>query len=120
MFLNPQFRYPPLRNMKIEGTHEVRAKRERVYQALVDPEVLKRCIPGCERLERTAENTFQRFDVDNSEELAGGFPKTREELFRYRGIILGSVDASLCIRSPSSRCREERDGGIMRNSPSQT
>jgi carbon monoxide dehydrogenase subunit G len=44
--------------MKIEGTHEVRAKRERVYQALIDPEVLKRCIPGCERLERTAENAY--------------------------------------------------------------
>ena len=27
-------------------------------------------------------------------ELAGGFPKTREELFRYQGIVLGSVEAS--------------------------
>src|ERR1043165_5256490 len=44
--------------MKLEGTHELRAKRERVYQALVDPEVLKRCIPGCERLEQTAENAY--------------------------------------------------------------
>jgi uncharacterized protein len=44
--------------MKIEGTHELRAKRERVYQALTDPEVLKRCIPGCERLEQTAENVY--------------------------------------------------------------
>ena len=46
-------------------------------------------------LQRTAENTYQRYDVDNGEELAGGFPKSREELFRYRGIVLGSVDASL-------------------------
>ncbi|HEX8843567.1 MAG TPA: carbon monoxide dehydrogenase subunit G [Pyrinomonadaceae bacterium] len=44
--------------MKIEGTHELRAKRERVYQALTDPEVLKRCIPGCERLEKTDENAY--------------------------------------------------------------
>jgi len=44
--------------MKIEGTHELRAKRERVYQVLIDPEVLKRCIPGCERLENTGENTY--------------------------------------------------------------
>lgn len=44
--------------MKIEGTHELRAKRERVYQVLTDPEVLKRCIPGCERLEKTGENTY--------------------------------------------------------------
>ena len=44
--------------MKLEGTHQLNAPRERVYQCLVDPEVLQRCIPGCERLEKTAENTF--------------------------------------------------------------
>jgi uncharacterized protein len=44
--------------MKIEGTHELRAKRERVYQVLTDPEVLRRCIPGCERLEQTGENAY--------------------------------------------------------------
>ena len=44
--------------MKIEGTHELSAKRERVFRALTDPEVLKRCIPGCERLEKTGENAY--------------------------------------------------------------
>jgi uncharacterized protein len=44
--------------VKLEGTHELEATRERVYQSLVNPEVLQRCIPGCERLERTGENTF--------------------------------------------------------------
>ena len=44
--------------MKIEGTHVLRAKRERVYQALTDAEVLQRCIPGCERLEKSGENTY--------------------------------------------------------------
>src|SRR5215813_15564 len=44
--------------MKIEGTHEVRAARERVFQALIDPVVLQRCIPGCEKLEKIGENSF--------------------------------------------------------------
>jgi carbon monoxide dehydrogenase subunit G len=44
--------------MMIEGTHELSATRERVFQKLVDPEVLERCIPGCERLELTGENTY--------------------------------------------------------------
>jgi carbon monoxide dehydrogenase subunit G len=44
--------------MKIEGTYEVNSTPERVFQCLIDPEVLKRCIPGCERLERTDENTY--------------------------------------------------------------
>src|ERR1044072_4934472 len=44
--------------MKLEGTHQIQAPRERVYQLLTNPEVLKRCIPGCERLEQTGENTY--------------------------------------------------------------
>ena len=44
--------------MKIEGTHELNAPRERVYALLTDPEVLRRCIPGCESLEKTEENTY--------------------------------------------------------------
>jgi len=67
-------------------------------------------------LQRTAENTFQRFDVDNGEELAGGFPKTREELFRYRGIILGSVDASLFTRDQLQMLADfvgVRGGGLL-------
>ncbi|HEV3469658.1 MAG TPA: carbon monoxide dehydrogenase subunit G [Pyrinomonadaceae bacterium] len=44
--------------MKIEGTHELRAGRERVWRALTDPEVLRRCLPGCERLEQTGENAY--------------------------------------------------------------
>jgi uncharacterized protein len=44
--------------VKLEGSHQLDAPRERVYQCLINPEVLQRCIPGCERLEKTAENTF--------------------------------------------------------------
>jgi uncharacterized membrane protein len=44
-------------------------------------------------LQRTADNKFLRVGVDGPDELAGGFPKTREELFKYRGLVLGSVEA---------------------------
>jgi carbon monoxide dehydrogenase subunit G len=44
--------------MKIEGSHPVKASRERVYQSLIDPAVLQRCIPGCEKLERTSEDAY--------------------------------------------------------------
>ena len=43
---------------------------------------------------RSAKDKFLRLSVDDSVELATGFPKTREELFAYRGIIIGSVEAS--------------------------
>ena len=44
--------------MKLEGTHQLHASRVRVYALLTNPEVLKRCIPGCERLEETGPNTY--------------------------------------------------------------
>jgi carbon monoxide dehydrogenase subunit G len=44
--------------MKIEGTHELQAEPQRVYDTLIDPIVLQRCIPGCERLEKTGENSY--------------------------------------------------------------
>ena len=44
--------------MKIEGTHKIQAPRERVFQALTDPAILQKCIPGCEELQKTAENQY--------------------------------------------------------------
>ena len=44
--------------MKIEGTQELHAPRERVYAALTDPQVLQRCIPGCESLEKTGDDSY--------------------------------------------------------------
>ncbi len=45
-------------------------------------------------LQRTAEGKFLRLNVDSGAELAGGFPKTRAELYRYRAVILGNIEAS--------------------------
>jgi carbon monoxide dehydrogenase subunit G len=45
--------------MKIQGEHTFEAPRERVWKALLDPEILARTLPGCERLERTGENEFR-------------------------------------------------------------
>jgi hypothetical protein len=67
-------------------------------------------------LQRTADNKFLRLDVDNGEELAAGFPKTREELFRYRAVILGSVDASFFTRDQLQMLADFvslRGGGLL-------
>jgi len=45
-------------------------------------------------LMRSAERKFLRLGVQDSLELLGGFPTTREELYQYRAIILGSIEAS--------------------------
>ena len=45
-------------------------------------------------LQRTAENKFFRRNLDDPLELVEGFPTSREDLYRYRALILGSVEAS--------------------------
>ena len=45
-------------------------------------------------LQRTADNKYLRLGVEGGDELVAGFPRTREELFAFRGVILGSVEAS--------------------------
>ncbi len=45
-------------------------------------------------LQRTAENKFFRRNLDDPLELVEGFPTTREDLYRYRALVLGSVEAS--------------------------
>ncbi len=67
-------------------------------------------------LQRTAENKFLRLDVDHPEELAAGFPKTREELFGYRGVVLGSIEASYFTHDQLRMLAEfvrDRGGGLL-------
>ncbi len=45
-------------------------------------------------LQRTAENKFFRRNLDDPLELVEGFPTTREDLYRYRALVLGSIEAS--------------------------
>lgn len=45
--------------MDISGEHRIAAAREAVWKALNDPEVLERCIPGCESLQRVADNEYR-------------------------------------------------------------
>ncbi len=44
--------------MKISGHNTIPFPVEKVWDALLDPAVLVRTIPGCERLETTGENTY--------------------------------------------------------------
>ena len=44
--------------MDITGEHRVPLPREAVFEALNDPEVLGRCIPGCQSLERAGEHEY--------------------------------------------------------------
>ena len=67
-------------------------------------------------LQRTAPDKFLRLDVDGSTELQEGFPKTREELFRYQGLVLGSVEAGFFTHDQLVMIQDfvsQRGGGLL-------
>lgn len=45
--------------MKISGSYTLDAPRQVVWEALNDLDILARVVPGCQRLEQTAENEFE-------------------------------------------------------------
>jgi uncharacterized membrane protein len=67
-------------------------------------------------LQRLAKDQFRRFSVDDSLDLVAGFPKTRDELFGYKGIILGSMEASFFTGDQLRMLADfvsERGGGLL-------
>lgn len=44
--------------MEMQGTRELAVTQQQAWDALNDPEVLKACIPGCEKIEATGENQY--------------------------------------------------------------
>jgi uncharacterized membrane protein len=104
-----RFRLPTLEGEQVaqnnvrEALVNVKDRREKLLYIEGEPrfemKFLRQAVSGDKNLQvvtlqRTAERKFLRLDVDSADEVAGGFPKTRDELFTYRGLILGSVEAS--------------------------
>ena len=44
--------------MKLSGEQKIPASRQRVWEGLNDPEILKQCIKGCEYIAKTGDNVF--------------------------------------------------------------
>ena len=44
--------------MKLSGAYDINLPREKVFTAITDPNVLQRSIEGCEKMVKTAENSY--------------------------------------------------------------
>jgi uncharacterized membrane protein len=103
-------------NNEWQTSIEVRAGPDRVLYLEGEPRpefaFLRRAVANDSAVQvvglmRSAERKFLRLGVRDSLDLLGGFPTSREELFGYRAIILGSIEASL------SDFVSVRGGGLM-------
>jgi uncharacterized membrane protein len=98
-----------MRILYFEG--EPRFEMKFVRRAVADDANL-----GVTGLIRTADAKYYRVGIESSDELRNGFPSTRDELFAYDAIILGSVESSLLSLEQQKMIVEfvsERGGGLL-------
>lgn len=91
-----------LENNEVRAMVQVRERTEKILYFEGEPRhevaFMLRAVRHDEQLQvvllqRTAENKFFRRNLDDALELLGGFPSEREELYKYRALVLGSVEA---------------------------
>jgi carbon monoxide dehydrogenase subunit G len=103
--------------MKIDATYEIKAPRERVYAALVDPDILRLAIPGCESLEKVDENLYTAIMKAGVGPIKGNFKgDVRLENIRppehYRIVVQGK-GAMGFAKGSADFDLEEKDGGTL-------
>jgi len=126
-----RFRIPAQPDERVERNNardawiDVSGEREKILYFEGEPrwevKFMRRAVADDENLQlvllqRTAESKFLRLEVSDSTELEFGFPSTREELYRYRGLVLGSVEASFFTHDQIQMIADfvsERGGGLL-------
>ena len=112
-------------NNSREALIDVRDRKEKILYFEGEPrfefKFIRRAIPEGDNvivtsLIRTANNKYLRQGVDGPDELVAGFPKTREELFSYRALIIGSLEAAALTGDQMRMIAEfvdKRGGGLL-------
>jgi uncharacterized membrane protein len=103
----------------------VRDRREKVLYVEGEPrpelKFARRAVDGDKQLQlvtllRSARDKYLRLGVDDSLELMQGFPTSRAQLFGYRALVLGSIEASFFTGEQLRMIADfvgERGGGLL-------
>ena len=101
--------------MRLAGEAVVQAPVDKVWDALLDPAVLVRTIPGCERLEATGENRYDMTVTAGVAAIRGTYAGSCElrDLTPHESLVMavqgagapGTISAEVAVRF------EERDDG---------
>lgn len=94
--------------MKISGTNTIPFPVAKVWEALLDPEVLVRTIPGCERLETTGDHAYDMTVTAGVASIRGTYTGTcaLSDLEPHSSLVMrlqgagapGTVDATVNVR----------------------
>jgi carbon monoxide dehydrogenase subunit G len=101
--------------MKIEGSADIPAPREKVWAAFLDPNILAQALPGCEKLEAIGENEYKATMKVGVAAIKGTFEgkvklSDLEPPNRYRMAVEGSGGPGF-VRGEAGMQMSDVDGG---------
>ncbi len=101
--------------MRIEGSYDLQAPRDRVWQALLDPDQLSKAMPGCEKLEAEGPDEYTATLKVGVAAVKGTFQgkvrlSDKEPPARYRMAVEGSGGPGF-VRGEASMELSEIEGG---------
>tara|TARA_B100000700_G_scaffold77402_1_gene86816 strand:+ start:40 stop:624 length:585 start_codon:yes stop_codon:yes gene_type:complete len=101
--------------MKLSGSYQINLEKQKVWEALNDPEILKKSIPGCEEFKKDSETEFSATAKNKIGPFNASFTGTIElkdinAPNSYK--IIGSGNSPVGFASGEADVKlEERDGG---------
>jgi len=101
--------------MKIEGSADIPAPREKVWAAFLDPNILAKALPGCEKLEAIGPNEYKATMKVGVAAIKGTFEgkvklSDLEPPNRYRMAVEGSGGPGF-VRGDAGMQMTDVDGG---------
>jgi uncharacterized protein len=112
--------------MKLAATYAFDAPREKVFAALIEPAILQKCIDGCEKMEKTGEDSYDAHLKIGVAGIKGSYvgkiridEKTPPESFTLRvegkgapGWLKGTARIQISPKDEGSELRCEAEGHI--------
>ena len=101
--------------MEVSATYLFDAPRQRVWDLLIDPEVIAGCLPGCESMEPTGPDTYQATLTIGVAAITGRYQGTvriaeKEEPASYTLVVEGKGKPGF-LSGSASVTLAEADGG---------
>ena len=87
--------------MKLTGSYKINVKKEVVWKALNDPNVLKECIPGCKSFDKESDNIFNATATNQIGPMNATFQEQLHyQIFKKTRVILfrGKVNPQLDLQ----------------------
>ena len=101
--------------MKLSGSYQIKLEKQKVWEALNDPEILKKAIPGCESFTKNSDTEFTATATNKIGPFNASFTgdiELKEINAPHSYVIEGSGNSPVGFASGSATVKlEEKDGG---------